>query len=97
MVNILIIVTEGILEAIFVKAEILGAPEFCLMKEFHECNFDFSLPLLLLISYTLGLLYIFILRHLFALLFLDADTYTAFNTDKNIVNNENSYFALTTG
>jgi hypothetical protein len=53
------------------------------MKEFHECNFDLSLPFLLLVSYTLSLLYVFILGHLFTLFLLDAHTYAAFNAEKD--------------
>lgn len=49
------------------------------MKEFHECNFDLSLPLLLLVSNTLGLIYVLILGHLFALLLLDTHTNATFN------------------
>lgn len=54
------------------------------MKEFHECNFDLSLPLLLLVSNTLGLLYVLILGHLFALLLLDTHTNATFNAAKKV-------------
>jgi hypothetical protein len=67
------------------------------MKEFHECNFDLSLPFLLLVSYTLSLLYVFIFGHLLAFFLLDTHTYTAFNAGKNYENFEISYFELTTG